>query len=141
MVGILVTGHGTFATGITSGLKLLVGEPTDYEIVDFMPEDSIEVLTEHLEEALGRLKECTSVLILTDLAGGSPFNVSLKRKLSGAENIEVIGGTNLPVLLDAYMSRGAAENTAALAQSSVNAGISQLVWYQPSDIEEEEYEE
>ena len=32
MIGMIATGHGSFATGITSGLKLLAGEPQDYEI-------------------------------------------------------------------------------------------------------------
>ena len=27
MIGMIATGHGSFATGITSGLKLLAGEP------------------------------------------------------------------------------------------------------------------
>lgn len=53
-------------------------------------------------EALSGLE---GILILTDIAGGSPFNVSLKLKLTRTEAIEVIGGTNLPVLLEAYLSR------------------------------------
>lgn len=44
MIGMIATGHGSFATGITSGLKLLAGEPQDYETVDFLPEDSAEAL-------------------------------------------------------------------------------------------------
>lgn len=141
MIGILVSGHGTFASGITSGLKLLAGEPEFYKAVDFMPEDSTDILKEHLEEALEGLKECSAVLILTDLVGGSPFNVSLGLKLSRPESIEVVGGTNLPVLLDAYMSRNMAADAALLAESSVKAGIGQLVWYQPSNTAEDEYEE
>ena len=39
MTGIIVTGHGSYATGITSGLKLLAGEPEHYRAVDFLPED------------------------------------------------------------------------------------------------------
>ena len=43
MIGLIVTGHGNFATGITSSLRLIVGEISDYEAVDFLPEDSIEI--------------------------------------------------------------------------------------------------
>ena len=55
MVGMIVTGHGSFATGITSGLRLLAGEPEDYEAVDFLPEDSVDSLTEKLRAAAERL--------------------------------------------------------------------------------------
>ena len=36
MIGILVTGHGNFATGISSSVKLIAGMPEKYEMVDFL---------------------------------------------------------------------------------------------------------
>ena len=51
MIGLIVTGHGNFATGITSSFRLITGESPDYEAVDFLPEDSIEMLTEKLKNA------------------------------------------------------------------------------------------
>ena len=54
MTGIIVTGHGSFASGITSGLKLLAGQPQNYEAVDFLPEDSVESMAEKLSEAVER---------------------------------------------------------------------------------------
>ena len=144
MTGIIVTGHGSFATGITSGLKLLAGDPECYEAVDFLPEDSIEILTGKLEAAMGRLDSCEGILILADLAGGSPFNVSLRLKLAGDRRIEVIGGTNLPVLLDAYMSRAMIADTTELAASSLANGREQLVRYEAAmagSRTDEEFEE
>ena len=35
MIGILVTGHGRFATGITSALELVLGKQEWFEAVDF----------------------------------------------------------------------------------------------------------
>lgn len=147
MTGIIVTGHGSFATGITSGLKLLAGETECYEAVDFLPEDSIEMLTDKLKAAIVRLDSCEGILILADLAGGSPFNVSLRLKLASEKKIEVIGGTNLPVVLDSYMSRAMIEDTARLAASSLSNGREQLILYAPemsgsrSDDEIEEEDE
>lgn len=130
MTGIIVTGHGSFATGITSGLKLLAGELECCEAVDFLPEDSIELLTEKLEAAVKRLGSCEGILILADLTGGSPFNVSLRLKLGSERKIEVIGGTNLPVLLDSYMSRAMISDTTQLAVSSLSNGREQLIRYE-----------
>lgn len=144
MVGLIVTGHGTFATGITSGLVLLAGELEHYEAVDFAPEDSIDALTDKMTAALGRLSGCDGILILADLAGGSPYNVSIRLKMSGDYGLEVIGGSNLPVVLDAYMSRAMIGDVSQLAHSSLEAGRAQLICFEEEALErdsDDEYEE
>lgn len=128
MIGILVTGHGGFATGLTSGVELLAGTPEHYEAVDFAPEDSIEVLEAHLNEALGRLKDCDGVIIFSDLTGGSPFNVASGIKRACPDYpIEVTGGTNLPVVLSAYMNRMVVSDITELAENSLAEGKAQMV--------------
>uniref|UniRef100_UPI000A7A7F45 PTS sugar transporter subunit IIA domain-containing protein n=1 Tax=Clostridium sp. NkU-1 TaxID=1095009 RepID=UPI000A7A7F45 len=128
MIGMIVTGHGSYATGITSGLKLLAGEPEYYEPVDFLQEDSLEILTEKLAEAAGRLSQCTGILIYTDLTGGSPFNVSVRMKMEHPGKIAVIGGANLPSVLEGYMSRASMDSTSAIAAESLTAG-KKMLWY------------
>lgn len=141
MIGIIVTGHGTFATGLTSGLKLLAGEPSDYAAVDFDPEESLEVLTEDLQNALDRLKACEGVLILADLTGGSPYNTAVRLKLGGADQIAVIGGASLPILLDAYMSRSMTSDPGVLARTSLEAGKAQTICFEVTAQEAEDDDE
>ncbi len=142
MIGIIVTGHGTFATGITSGVKLLAGEPVQYEVVDFTQEDSILTLEEKLREAMVRLKECSGLLVLADLTGGSPFNVSchLKEETESI-SMEVIGGINLPAVLQAYMARISQEDAALLAKDVLACGQGAMVRFQTSVLEDDDYEE
>ena len=116
MVGMIVTGHGSFATGITSGLRLLAGEPENYEAVDFTPEDSVDTLTEKLTAALERLAGCDGIVIFADLTGGSPF-------------IEVIGGANLPAVIEAFMSSKFQESAETLAESALEAGKNAMIRY------------
>jgi len=148
MIGIIVTGHGNFATGLTSGLKLLAGEPENYAAVDFAPEDSIEILSQHLTEAVESLGGCEAITVFTDLTGGSPFNVASRLKQeAGRGLIEVAGGTSLPVVLNAYMTRSVITDAALLMDQSLAAGKEQMVRVQPladntdDDCECEEYEE
>ena len=115
MIGLIVTGHGNFATGITSSFRLIAGESPDYEAVDFLPEDSIEMLTEKLKNAAARLAGCDSILILTDLAGGSPYNVASKLRMERMDTMEVIAGLNLAGLIEAGMGREAASSARELA--------------------------
>lgn len=147
MIGIIVAGHGNFGTGLTSGLKLLAGETEFYEAVDFVAEDSINILTDKLTAAIQNLEECESIAIFTDLTGGSPFNVASRLKMADeADRIQVAGGTNLPVLLQAYLSRAVITDAIELMDSSIEAGKGQMVRFAPEndgddDCECEEYEE
>lgn len=149
MIGIIVTGHGNFATGLTSGLKLLAGDLDHYAAVDFAPEDSIEGLNRNLKDALKQLECCEAIAVFADLTGGSPFNVASKIKLESKERlIEVAGGTNLPVILNAYMTREAVNDAAELVELSLAAGKEQMIRVRTvtdktadDDCECEEYEE
>ena len=44
MIGLIISGHGNFASGLRSSLKLIAGEPCNVEYVDFEETDSIEDL-------------------------------------------------------------------------------------------------
>lgn len=128
MIGIIVTGHGNFATGLTSGLKLLAGDPELYEAVDFEPEDSIDTLTGKLKDAVARLDGCGSIAVFADLTGGSPFNVACRLKMEGiGKPMEVAGGTSLPVILQAYMGRMTTEDVESVVAEALEGGRGQLV--------------
>lgn len=143
MIGMIATGHGSFATGITSGLKLLAGEPQDYETVDFLPEDSAETLAQKLDAAYERLSGCEGIVIFADLTGGTPFNVSIRMKMEHPERqIEVIGGSNLPAVLEGYMARMAGAEIQSLAVQVLEAGKNAMLRFVPSsDDGEDDYEE
>ena len=127
MIGVIVSGHGNFSTGITSSLKLFAGELSDYQMVDFLPEDSAESLTGKIKEAIAELKECHSILVLTDLTGGTPYNVSVKLKATTTVPMEVIGGVNLGALIEAYMGRIEETDVRNLAKSVVESAKQQVV--------------
>jgi len=99
MIGIIITGHGQFATGLLSSLTLIAGTFPNVAAVDFNGSDSTEDLTEKLEQAVKKIASYEQVLFLTDLVGGSPFKCSV---LAGQElkDSRVIAGTNLPMVLE-----------------------------------------
>ena len=140
MAGIIVTGHGTFGSGISSGVNLIAGQQENYGYVDFLSEDSLEDLTAKLEAAVKKLDD-TSVLILTDIAGGSPFNVSCKLKLAGIKDMEVVGGVSLPVLLEICMMRDADSSVGQLVDVAMDASKDALVHFEQVQFSDDEYEE
>ncbi|MCI5724112.1 MAG: PTS sugar transporter subunit IIA [Erysipelotrichaceae bacterium] len=133
MIGIVVTGHGHFATGLSSSVELIGGKPEHYEAVDFVQEDSTEDLEKHLTEAFAKLKDCEDgILVFSDLVGGSPFKVSveLSMKLKDQYKIVVLSGTNLGMLVEANLTRGFASDIDSLANATVETGKSQVMRYE-----------
>ena len=98
MIGLIVTGHGNFASGLTSSLKLIAGEPKNYVAVDFLESYSVEDLERELNKAFDELKDCEGILVLSDLGGGSPFKTAVMTGYPKG-NVEVIAGSNLPMLI------------------------------------------
>lgn len=136
MIGLVVTGHANFGTGITSSVNLIAGEQEAYKAVDFLPTYSTEDLTCELTKALDELKDCEGVIIFTDLMGGTPFNVSAQIG-HGKENIRIVAGTNLPMLVEIVMSRKFMDNLDELVDSVLETGKEQVTKYEFKQVVQE----
>ncbi len=136
MIGLLVTGHANFGTGITSSVNLIAGEQEAYQAVDFLPTYSTEDLTREITKALDELKDCEGVIIFTDLMGGTPFNVSAQIA-HGNDNIRIVAGTNLPMLVDIVMSRKFVDNLDELIDSVLETGKEQVIKYEFKQVVQE----
>ncbi len=136
MIGLLVTGHANFGTGITSSVNLIAGEQEAYQAVDFLPTYSTEDLTREIAKALDELKECEGVIIFTDLMGGTPFNVSAQLG-HGKENIRIVAGTNLPMLVEIVMSRKFMDDLDGLVDSVLETGKEQVTKYEFKQVVQE----
>ncbi|PTX53997.1 PTS system N-acetylgalactosamine-specific IIA component [Melghirimyces profundicolus] len=104
MIGVVIVGHGGFASALRSAVELVVGKQRKTADVSFDPQDSTEDLEKKLKGAVAGLQPATGILFFTDLAGGTPFKVSalLSREM---ERASVIAGTNLPMLLEVLLGR------------------------------------
>ena len=136
MIGLLVTGHANFGSGMTSSVNLIAGEQEAYRYVDFLPTYSTEDLTRELTKALEELKDCEGVIIFTDLMGGTPFNVSAQIG-HGKENIRIVAGTNLPMLVEIVMSRKFMDGLDGLVDSVLETGKEQVTKYEFKQVVQE----
>ena len=136
MIGLLVTGHANFGSGMTSSVNLIAGEQEAYRYVDFLPTYSTEDLTRELTKALEELKDCEGVIIFTDLMGGTPFNVSAQIG-HGKENIRIVAGTNLPMLVEIVMSRKFMDDLDGLVDSVLETGKEQVTKYEFKQVVQE----
>lgn len=94
---ILVVTHGGLAVEFIKTVEFVLGEKPAVEIrsISFAPEGGFEMLSGEIEKHLGDRKR--EAIILTDMFGGTPSNVSLTFLEPG--KVEVITGLNLPMLL------------------------------------------
>lgn len=123
MIGCIVTGHGEFAIGMTKALTMIAGDQEHYAVVPFYEEDSLETFEDNMEKSIASLREKTDgVIIFTDLMGGTPFRTAMIQA-SEYDKVEVITGTNLPMLIEIGLGRLYSEDVEALAAQAVQVGI------------------
>ena len=103
MIGMIITGHGEFASGLHSSMKLIVGEQKNVAAIDFLESDSTEALGKKLKIAIETLA-CENVVFYSDLLGGSPFKEAVEVCMKLGKG-RVIAGTNLAMLLEASMMK------------------------------------
>lgn len=104
MIGLVLCGHGDFASGLYSSVKLIAGEQEKFNVINFSEGISSEKLQALLDSAVETVDQGQGVVIFTDIPGGTPFNQSVILS-TRKENIRVISGTNLPAVLDGCFSR------------------------------------
>ena len=125
MIGILVTGHGRFASGAASAVKLVLGEQECFETVDFPDGDTKTELEQHMDEALERLGGSEHILAFCDMISGSPFNTLIDRAMR-RDGITVYYGTNVGMLIDTALNRNFGTGLEGLTADLVRKGREQV---------------
>ena len=133
MIGLVVTGHGHFATGLTSSVNLIAGPQKDYVAVDFDGEGT-EKLEADLKAAFETLKDSEGIIVFSDLAGGSPYKTAAMIGVTNPK-IKVLSGTNLPMLVEVSMARTMIDDLDALVSTAINAGKDNIEAFELPDFD------
>lgn len=72
--------------------------PIPATVVAIKHSTDLDMLIPHLEQLIKNLSDQEGVLILTDMYGSTPSNIAVRLKEHN-ENIHVISGLNLPMLM------------------------------------------
>jgi PTS system mannose-specific IIA component len=97
MIGVLITTHGNLGSELIKAAELIRGALKGIIHVSVDQAKGVEELKKEISTAIKKLDQGRGVLILTDLFGGTPSNISLSFLKEG--KVEVITGVNLPMLL------------------------------------------
>jgi len=98
MIGVVVVTHCHLAEELICAAQLVVGEDLkQFQAVSVDPKDGSDQIREKIVAAIRKVDTGQGILILTDMYGGTPSNISLS--FLEEKKIEVITGVNLPMLL------------------------------------------
>ena len=97
MVGVLVITHGNLGYELIRSAELIKGRLDSILAISVDPTKGVEELKKEITTGIKKVDKGKGVLIMTDLFGGTPSNLSLSFLKEG--KLEVVTGVNLPMLL------------------------------------------
>jgi PTS system mannose-specific IIA component len=97
MIGLIVAAHFNLAREMVAATELIVGKQKQFAYVDIFPDEDVEAIKGRIVSAIKATSAGDGVIILTDMFGGTPSNISLSFLEEG--KIEVVAGVNLPMLI------------------------------------------
>ncbi len=104
MIGILIVTHRQLGDALIDAAEFILGEvPEATEAVSIDLSENAEKLRSKIKNAIKRVNARQGVLIMTDMFGGTPSNLSYSFLEEG--RVEVISGVNLPLLIKAVSAR------------------------------------
>jgi PTS system mannose-specific IIA component len=101
----------------------ILGKQEAIKAVDVLPQEGKKEISEHLVQAVSRVRQPDGVLILTGIYGESDCKISLS--LFDNQNVRVVTGLNLPMLFKVltYRSKLTLQDLTACASESGKSGI------------------
>ncbi len=96
LIGVVAASHCRVAEEMLAVAEMIVGPLRNCKAISFKPAQSVEELTKLLGDSIKEVDRGKGVLILTDLFGGTPANISLSFQGPG---VEIVCGMNLPMLI------------------------------------------
>lgn len=110
MIGIVVATHDKLADALIETVEFIIGEKIESVVsVSINLTDNADDLREKISAKIKEVENDSGVLILTDMFGGTPSNLSYSFLEDG--KVEVLSGVNLPILLKAVSVRKKMELT------------------------------
>ena len=97
MIGLLIISHCDVGKELLNAAELILGRLEAAESVSITQTTETEGMLNVISEKIKSLDSGQGVLVLTDMFGGTPSNLSLS--FLKQEKVEVLTGVNLPMVM------------------------------------------
>ena len=119
MIGIIIVTHCDLGKEFLNAAEFIVGRMEAIEVISITQSSESEKIRNLIEEKISLLNSGDGVLILTDMFGGTPSNISLS--FLQDQTVEVLTGVNLPMLIAIAQNRSTLK-LKELAEKAQEAG-------------------
>ena len=104
MIGIVIVTHSELGEALIGAAEFIIGSrPESIESISIDLSENAEKLRGKIDRGIKKVMGQKGVIILTDMFGGTPSNLSYSFLEEG--HIEVLSGVNLPILIQAVNMR------------------------------------
>jgi len=103
LIGIVIVAHGGLAREYLAAMQHVVGQQTGLAAIMIEPDHDREEKQAEICRAADQVDVGDGVVIVTDLFGGSPSNLSLRA--CAPQGRRILYGANLPMLIKLAKSR------------------------------------
>ena len=103
MVGLLIVTHSDLAGELLRAAEMIIGPASGTRSIAIYRENSVDDVSREITQAFSEVDQGDGVVIMTDMFGGTPTNLSLA--LMEKDGVEIIAGVNLPMVIKFFNSR------------------------------------
>ncbi len=96
-VGGVIVSHGQVANELLAAAEAVVGDLSNITAVSIGWHDDVEMAKAEIERAINNVSAGVGVLLLTDMFGGTPTNISAM--FLKENEVEIVTGVNLPMVI------------------------------------------
>ncbi len=120
MVGVVIAAHGNLAHELLQTAEFIVGKMENIKALAIDPSSDIDSIKKDIHKAIKEVQSGDGILILTDMFGGTPSNITLA--FLAENNVEVVTGVNLPMLIRLSQCRNKGQSLEQVANEVVTYG-------------------
>lgn len=139
MIALIIGTHGMFSEELINSSKMIFGVQENIGAVTFKPGEGTDNLVEKYQKLINELDCKDGVLFMVDLFGGSPFNAASMLAMQN-DNMEIVAGVNLPMLLEVFGSRdfSSLSELVTIAENAGKDAIKKLVKTTETDLDDDD---
>jgi PTS system mannose-specific IIA component len=93
----VIVSHGQVANELLAAAETVVGDMSHITAVSIGWHDDVEIAKDEIDRAIKKVSQGVGVLVLTDMFGGTPTNISAM--FLRENEVEIVTGVNLPMVI------------------------------------------
>ncbi|ANN63551.1 PTS sugar transporter subunit IIA [Brachyspira hyodysenteriae] len=131
---LILMSHGNLASTLIESAKMILGDlpDNDYDVIHLYTDNTFAQIENQLKTLLEKYED-NQILIMTDIYGGTPFNIA-SRFYRKNDNICLISGMNLDMVIE-YFSSDLYYNTKKFIDEIISVSKDSIALYSKNESE------